>query len=149
MWKFQILPRSIHGEIPKTLLSELCENEVIFILFTLTQLTDFNLYTGNQWKRNTCIFDIFLTWTLSIKILFSSDNCSLHILSFFVLIDFQYALFKSTCSKKKRFQTPCYALDEWFVFLLLPLLADWVDYIFPTSESRYMFSISKYSKMKS
>ena len=68
--------------------------------------------------------------------------------SFFVLIDCQYALFKSSCSKTS-YLTPCNVPHEWFVYLHLAVLADWVDYIFPTSKCRYVFSISKNSKIKS
>ena len=39
-----------------------------------------------------------LDW--SIKILFSSDKCALHSLSFFLLIDCQYALLKNIYSKQ-------------------------------------------------
>ena len=68
--------------------------------------------------------------------------------SFFVLIDCQYVLFKSSCSKTS-YLTPCNVPHEWFVFLNLALLADWVDYIFLTSKCRYVFSVSKYSIIKS
>ena len=67
--------------------------------------------------------------------------------SFFVLIEYQYSLLKSTCSKTS-YLTPCNVPHEWFVFLLPALLADRVDYIFPTSKFRYVFFISKYSKIK-
>ena len=63
--------------------------------------------------------------------------------SVFVLIGCQYALFKSTCYKTS-YLTPCNIPHEWFEFLHRALLADWVDYIFPTSKFRYSFSISKY-----
>ena len=67
--------------------------------------------------------------------------------SFFVLIECQYSLLKSTYSKT-CYLTPCNVPHEWFVFLRRVLLADWVDYIFPTSKFRYVFFISKYSKIK-
>ena len=66
----------------------------------------------------------------------------------FALIDCQYALFKIACSKTSN-PTPCNVAHEWFVFLHRALLADWVDYSFPTSKCRYVVSISKYSKIKS
>ena len=66
----------------------------------------------------------------------------------FVLIDFQYALFKRTCLKTS-YLTPCNVPHEWLVFLHRNLLADSVDNIFPTSKCRYVFSIWKYSKIKS
>ena len=69
-------------------------------------------------------------------------------ISFFVLIDCQYALFESTCSKTS-YLTPCNVPHEWFVFYHRDLLSDLVDYNFPTSKCRYVFSISKYSKIKS
>ena len=68
--------------------------------------------------------------------------------SVFVLIDCQHSLFKSTCSKTS-YLTPCNVPHEWFVFLHRALLADRVDYIFPTSKFRCVFSISKHSKIKS
>ena len=68
--------------------------------------------------------------------------------SFFVLIDCKYVLFKSTCSKTS-YLTPCNVSHQWFVFLLRVLLADGLDYIFPTSKCRYVFSISKYWNIKS
>ena len=66
----------------------------------------------------------------------------------FALIDCQYALFKISCSKTS-YPTPCNVAHEWFVFLHRALLADWVDYIFPTSKCRYVVSLSIYSKIKS
>ena len=101
-------------------------------------------------KTQHLYFRYILKMELSIKILFSSDNCSLHSLSkdIFVLIDWQYALFKSTWSKTS-YLTPYYVPHEWFVFLHRVLLAYWVDYIFPTSKCRHVFSISKYSNIKS
>ena len=108
-------------------------------------------YTRNQWKRNTCIFDIYLTWTCASTFCFHQTTVLYifyqKIIDFFVLIDCQCALFKSTCSKTS-YLTPCNVLHEWFVFLHLALLADWVDYILPTSKCRYVFSVSKYSKIK-
>ena len=68
--------------------------------------------------------------------------------SFFVLVDCQYTLFKSTCSKTS-YLTSCDVAHERIVFLHRDLLADRVDYIFPTSKFRYVLSISKYSKIKS
>ena len=41
-----------------------------------------------------------------------------------------------------------FRMDDLY-FLYRALVADWVDYIFPTSKCRYVFSISKYSKIKS
>ena len=95
-------------------------------------------------------FDIFLTWTCQSKFCFHQTTV-LYIYYqkiIFVSIDCQSTLFKSTCSKTS-YLTPCNVPDEWFVFLHLVLLADWVDYIFPTSKCWYVFSISKYSKIKS
>ena len=108
-----------------------------------------NIYTRNQWKRNTFIFDIFPTWTCSSKFCFHQTTV-LYIIyqkTFFVLIDCQCALFKSICWKTS-YLTPCNVPHEWFVFFNLALLADWVDYIFPTSKCRYVLSISKCSKIK-
>ena len=68
--------------------------------------------------------------------------------SVFALIGCQYAWFKSTCYKTS-YLTNCNIPHEWFEFLHCALLADWVDYIFPTPQYRYSFSISKYSKIKS
>ena len=67
---------------------------------------------------------------------------------FFALIYCKYALYKSTCLKTS-YLTLCKVLLEWFVFFHSALLADWVDNIFPTSKCRYVFSISKYLKIKS
>ena len=68
--------------------------------------------------------------------------------SLFVLIDCQYALFRSTCSKTS-YLTLCNVPHEWFEFLHPAPLVDWVDYIFPTSKYRHVFSISNYSMIKS
>ena len=91
----------------------------------------FSIYFKHGLVHQNCVFIRHLYFTYSVKI------------SFFVLIDCQYALFKSTCSKAS-YLTPCNVPHEWFVFLHLALLADWVYYIFPTSRCRYVFSISKY-----
>ena len=61
--------------------------------------------------------------------------------SFFVLIDCQYSLFKSTCSKTS-YLTPCIVPHELFVFLHCALLSYRVDCIFQTLECRCVFSIS-------
>ena len=77
-----------------------------------------------------------LSFTYSIKRLFS------------VLFDCQYALFKST-SSETSYLTPCNVPHEWFVLLHPALLVDLVYNIFSTSKSRYVISISNYSKIKS
>ena len=90
---------------------------------------------------------------LSIKILFSSDNCTLHILSKDHSLYMYWLIVNIHCLKvliqKTSYLTPCNVPHEWFVFLHRAFLADWVDNIFPTSKCRYVFSISKYSKIKS
>ena len=93
------------------------------------------LYSKSM-KTQHFYFRFISNMDLTIKILFSLDNCTLHMPPkdhFFVLVDWQYALFKSTCSKTS-YLTPCIVPHEWFVFMDRTLLADWVDYIFPTSK---------------
>ena len=108
------------------------------------------IYTRNKWKRNTCIFNIFQTWACSSKFCFLSENCTLHILSK------EYSLYwlivNMHCLEvlvKTSYLTPYNVPHEWVVFLHRVLLAYWVDYIFPTSKCRYVFSISTCSKIKS
>ena len=88
---------------------------------------------------------------LSIKILFSSDNCTSHILSqdhsLYWLIVTMHCL--KVLVHKTSYLTPCNVPHGWFIFFHRALLADWVDNIFPTSKCRYVFSISKDSMTKS
>ena len=102
-------------------------------------------------KTQHLYFRYLSNMDLSIKILFSSDNCTLHMLSkdhsLYWLIVNMYCL--KVLVQKTSYLTPCNVPHEWFVFLLRVLLSDWVDYIFPTSKCRYVFSISKYWKIKS
>ena len=51
--------------------------------------------------------------------------------------------------QKTSYLTHCNVPHEWIVFLHCDLLAYCVNYNFPTSNCRYVFSISKYSKIKS
>ena len=88
---------------------------------------------------------------LSIKILFSSDNCTSHILSkdhsLYWFIDTMHCL--KVVVHKTSYLTPCNVPHGWFIFLHRALLADWVDNIFPTLKCRHELSISKDSKIKS
>ena len=98
----------------------------VFILSTI--------YTQNQWKRNTCVFDIFPIRAYQSRWLF-------------VLIECRYALFKGICSKTS-YRTPCNVPHDWFVFFHRAVLDDWVGNILLTSKCRYILLISKYSKIK-
>ena len=121
------------------------------IIFSRIKTNDCT-YTRNEWKRNTCIFNIFQIWTCPSKFCFH-QTFVLYIYSikrsFFVLIDCQYALFKSTCSKIKKIWLPVMFRMIDLYFSHRALLGDWVDYIIATSNCRFVFSISKYSKFKS
>ena len=97
-------------------------------------------------KTQHLYFRYLSNMDLSIKILFSSDNSTLDILSKDHSL---YWLIVNMHCSKTSYLTPCNALHEWFVFLHSAFLAYWVDKIFPTSKCRYVFSISKYSKIKS
>ena len=68
--------------------------------------------------------------------------------SFSILINCQYACLK-VLVKKTSYMTACNVPHEWFLLLHHDFLANWVDYNFPTSKCWYVFSISKYSKIKS
>ena len=77
------------------------------------------IYTQNQWKRNTCIFDIIQTWTCQSKFCFHQT-----IIVFYIFYQNIILCIDLTLNNVSH---------EWFVFLYRPLLADWVDNIFPTS----------------
>ena len=103
------------------------------------------IYTRNQWKRNTCIFYIFQTWTCPSTFCFH-QTIELYIFYQVISLCIDWLsiwLFKSTCHKTS-YLTPCNVPHEWFEFLHCVLLAVREDYIFPTSKCRYSFSISKY-----
>ena len=79
------------------------------------------IYTQNQWKRNTCIFDIFPTGTDQSKFCFHRTI----VLSMFYqkiihCIDWLsiYALLKRTCSKTS-YLTPCNVPHEWFYLCIV------------------------------
>ena len=117
---------------------------------TESDLFLFLLYSKSM-KTQHFYFLYLSNMDLSIKILFSSDNCTLHILSkdhslYWLIVNMHWL---KVLVQKTSYLTPCYVPHVWFVFLHLAFLADWVDNIFPTSKCRYVFSISKYSKIKS
>ena len=65
-------------------------------------------------ENATLVFSISFLHGLVNQILFSSNNCTLHILSkdcYFQSIDCQYALFKIACSKTS-YLTPCNVAHE-------------------------------------
>ena len=109
-----------------------------------------NIYSKSM-KTQHLYFRCISNMDLSIKILFSSDNFTLHFLSkdhsLYWLVVNMHCL--KVLVKKTSYPTPCNFPHEWFVFLHRAFLGDWVDNIFPTSKCQYMYSISKYSKIKS
>ena len=100
-------------------------------------------------KTQHLYFRYLSNMELSIKFLFSLDNCTLHMLSkdyfLYWLIVNMHCL--KVLGQKQVIWLPAMFRMSDFYFCIV--ICDWVDYNFPTSKCRYVFSISRYLKIKS